>query len=353
MADQEEDRLKNAGEALVVVDRQASSESRNKRSGQDGPSDGLHKRPKVPDIPSVAEKVKEDLEEKSHIISKPSEQNKVPKEIINQPAAKVQSTTSKAPAMKPFETIELTKIESGSTIPVIKQCPTMTLSTKKIDPNVEKRFETTFPAEMGSEPTVSEVTRRFEGTASKKELEPVVSGAVNRLKDKGSETIESVFTAKVKQSQPIAQEVKPMITKASLSLKKADEKLDVDSIPDDIVVLPTREETRLSVSQDWTTNIDTSQKREISWDDPEYLDKVQLQILSDTPSTSRAGMPYAKPCGIALCLPRRSQTPFNSTAKTGIHIEISKQFSTTPHCLSVIREKLDTIRDKIIHYFNK
>ncbi|XP_063363908.1 uncharacterized protein LOC134652675 [Cydia amplana] len=251
MADQDEDRLKKSREAVVVVDGQMSPESRHKPAGQDGPSGGPHKKPKVPGIPSVAEKVKEDLEEKSYIISKPSEQNKVPKEITNQQAAKMQSTISHMPVTKPLETIELTKIQSVSTMPIIKQCPTFTLSSKNMDSNFEKRIETTFPAERGSEPnTVSEVTRRFEGKISKKNLEPVVSGDVNSSEDKGSETIESEFTKKVKQSQPIPQEVKPPITKASLASKTTDERSNEDSIPGDIVVLPTREETRFSVWSD-------------------------------------------------------------------------------------------------------
>ncbi|XP_063624635.1 uncharacterized protein LOC134796378 [Cydia splendana] len=387
MANQEEDRLKNAGKAVVVMDQQPASENRNKPSGQDGPSDGPHKRPKVPGIPSVAENVKEDLNQTSHVISKPYEENKVPKEIINQQDAKMQSTTSHVPVVKQSETIELTKIGSGQvdTVPVIKKCPTITL-TKKMDPNFEKRFVTTFPAEIGSEPTVSEVPRRFEGTVSKKKLEHIASSAVNRSEDKGSEIIESESTKRVKQSQPIPPEVKPPITKASLASKtddRSDE--DEDSLSENIVVLPRREETRISA---WTTNddIDDISQKRVSWDDFEYLNKVQLQILSDTPSTSRASMPYTKPCGIALCLPQRSQSAFNSssTAKTGIHIEIYKgslvrsqsqfsvsqmedienkkmpetssddeQFSTTPHCLTVLREKLDTICDKIINYFNR
>ncbi|XP_063384321.1 uncharacterized protein LOC134670406 isoform X2 [Cydia fagiglandana] len=245
MADQEEDRLMNAGKAVVVVDQQPSSASRNKPSGQDGPSDGPHNRPKVPGIPSVAEKVKEDLNQTSHAISKSYEKNKVSKEIINQQDAKMPCTASHVP-VKQSETIELTKIGSGSTVPVIKQCPTTT-SIKKMDPNFEKRFVTTFPAEMGSEPTVSEVPRRFEGTVSKKKLEPIASSTVNRSEDKGSEIIESESAKRVKQSQPIPQEVKPPIVKPSLASRKTtDESSDEDSLPDNIVVLPRREETRIS-----------------------------------------------------------------------------------------------------------
>ncbi|XP_047991553.1 uncharacterized protein LOC125230458 isoform X2 [Leguminivora glycinivorella] len=355
MADQEEDRLKNA-ETIVVVDRQTSAESKSRTSSKDGPNDGIHKRPRVPDIP-------------------------MHKDVFNQHAAGMpSSTTSHTPTMKQYETIELAKIEQG----------TKQTSTKKDDLN-KKRLETTFPAETGSEPTASvSVTKRFESTPPRKEVEPTASETVRHVKTKEAEHMQSEMVKKAKQSHPIPDEVKPSVTKPSLRARAGEEAPDEDTTAGDTL-------TRIS---DWMTDIDLTKKSELSWDDPEYLDKVQLQILSDFPTTSKAdepcvstvephvacdkpprGMLNQKPCGIALCLPQKSSTPLNGTAKTGIHIEICKgsvlgsrsqftvsevedmddvkipaarsaeQFPTTPRCFSLIREKLDILLLQIIDYF--
>ncbi|XP_026734880.1 uncharacterized protein LOC113498895 isoform X2 [Trichoplusia ni] len=316
------------GSPVVMVEQ--STASRHKQPYrpndlQDEAPPDHHKRSRAPAVPTLTEEFKDTFENptvngKEPECAVPSEKHK------HNVAKKLSSTKKRDTSPDPIKSspIEL-ELQKTETIAATVAAPAPALPIPAVVPSAAIDIEKGHAERKSDEDSITEEIAELRTSESHKK-----SGEWG--KEKGSDT----EVRETDEAVPLQRKFANDIVETNFKIEQKDDEPD----PEPENTVPLQRKLGSEIINDGSTSSHLLKKKEISWSDATYLDKVPLEDLSARSAawmlerkTSvgpcyRKTMPYGEPSGITICLPKKSFKSLNEIVnprKSGISITVSKR----------------------------